>query len=198
MKIFQTIFLLIILSSFLFSCVSRERAICSYAVRNKEVKRTPGAVDTVWVNSFFSKYDLDNYSYFEVAKFYYNGDKKFIIASDLYLDPVRFNLFTGFKRGFSPYDKYEKVNYLVLDENQVKEILNFYEKIQQPIETKKVNTLIDYTITKDFFITFNIYYLSSTGVQLKQNEIRTMVIWINGRKHDMDPKKFFNTLKKAV
>lgn len=199
MKFYSTVLLAIVLSSILFSCTIPERAICSYAARNKEVQRTPQKVDTVWVTAFFHEYTSNERSYFEAAKFNYNGEKKIIIASDLFVDPVRFNFFTGFTRGFSPYDKYEKVNHLVLENSQVNELITFYEKLHQPADTKASNAIFDYTINKDVFFTFNVSYVSSaTGDRLKINDIKWMNIWMNGRKHVVDAKKFFKALKKEI
>src|SRR5690606_28294618 len=132
-------------------CMRQDRAVSSYVFRNKIVERKPGNIDTLWVNQIYRKYDRENRSYFEAAKFEYRGETQFLFASDIFNDLVRFNILTGFTKGPYIFDKFEKVDYIQMDTAEMRSLLDFFEKAKTPVNTNKVNTILDYTISENAF-----------------------------------------------
>jgi hypothetical protein len=179
----KILLLFLSISSLYYSC-RPDREISSYVVRNRIVDRKPGDIDTLKIGSILNRYDRANRSYIEVDKIIYKGEKKILLSSDLFNDPVRLNFFAGFTRGFSIYDKYEKVNYFVMDSSQVSNLVAFYEKLGTPVKTSKLYNHIDYTLSKETFITFALSYYNGADTENKKTPtIEWMSIWINGREH---------------
>lgn len=177
-------------------CMRQDRAISSYVFRNKIVERKPGNIDTLWVNQIYRKYDRENRSYFEAAKFEYKGETQFLFASDMFNDLVRFNILTGFPRGPSVFDKFEKVNYIQMDTTAMRGLLDFFDKAQTPTHTNKINTILDYTISENAFVVCSVYYENpALNQKLKRPVIRWVSIWLGGRRHTISHVQLLKILK---
>lgn len=180
----------------LFSC-KPDRLVSSFVVRNKIVERKPGAIDTIRVSEVLRKYDGENLSYFEIAQFNYKDEKRVLFSSDFYNTPVHFNFFSGFTRGFPVYDKYEKVNFSIFDSLQISDVLRFFNEVSRPVKTERDNIVLDYTLDKNNFITIAVAYDAVNFNKEKISKIKWMSIWMSGRRHNVDYRRFLQALKKV-
>jgi hypothetical protein len=178
----------------MYSCKVTDRQISTYVVKNHLVKRVAGSIDTCFITQTYYGKDRRNRSYLEIAKY----RDQTIISTDLFNDPVRLNLFAGFTRGFSFYDKYEKVTFIALNQKQITDFTDFYKRsviLSQDkrsvilLQTKLQSAKLDYALSDNVFISIDIWYMMRDNTN-KRPLVKGINIWMNGRRFDIDPIKF--------
>ena len=125
-----------------------------------------------------------------MATYTYKGQNRLIIATDMFNDLVRYNVFMGFSRGFSIYDKYANVSYIELDSVQIKQFIQFYKNFPKPAYPMHNSIPKDYAIAKDVFITlFHRNFLFKNETTLKPT------LWLQGRKIRLPRYNFIQKLE---
>ncbi|MFL5730521.1 MAG: hypothetical protein ACJ75J_13625 [Cytophagaceae bacterium] len=157
------------------------------------MKKSAGSVDTNYYKQTFYGRDRHNQSYLEIARY----KDQFIISSDLFIDPVRFNLFSGFTRGFSMYDKYEKVYYVTLTKKEITGFIDFCNNSMAYSKTNLKSASIDYAFSENMFITLDLYYML-TNTSVKKPTIGGMTIWMKGRKFRIKPDDFLKAVGETI
>jgi hypothetical protein len=189
----RLIFCLLIFSALFSSCTTDNRYISSYVNKNYLLKKSPGSIDTSYYKQTFYGRDRHNQSYLEIARY----KDQFIISTDLFIDPVRFNLFAGFTRGFSMYDKYEKVYYVTLSKKEIADFMEFCNNSMVYSKTHLKSASLDYAFSETMFITLDLYYML-TNTPVKRPTIGGMTIWMKGRKFRIKPDDFLKAVGETI
>lgn len=83
-----------------------------------------------------------------------------------------------------------------MDTAEMRSLLDFFEKAKAPVNTNKVNTILDYTISENAFIVCSVYYENpALNQKLKRPVIRWVSIWLGGRRHTINHTQLLKILE---
>lgn len=169
----------------IFTKCSHTRLVTEQFIKNEIEKHENKEFSSIRIYSLYKK-KLSDVTFIELSGYKYNGEKKLVITADK---------LSSLKKAYKEDNtKLQKIKFVVLDVNQCEGILNNYQKLKELIKNEKQkrseDIYSDYTISKDFFISFK---------RMKKHQgMEKMDLWINGEKYTVVTQEIINKLNKFI
>jgi hypothetical protein len=184
----NSVFLLVIISLFGFSCKNTRYITEAYIKNNVQEHPvdTKTSIKTYSIYQGMSKNDKNASTYIEFTGCKYNDTKKLVIGADN-------NYHAGglLSRNIQAV---VVIDYLVLNMSQTLAILSNYNELREmmrsesPIKDEEIYH--DYSVSDDFYISFR--------KAIGRPGIKTIDVWVKGNKYPIKTKKFIKKLKKFI